>query len=133
MFLVFMPTRDCLLKDCILIFPLVLRRSKTFDDISASPPTIMVAASGRLHNHGAGRLRRPPHGCGLHSGAWGGPNVIECFGIDRCLVASNFAVDKLFGSYDKIYNAYKEILQNYSEEENKKLFSQTANRIYKIR
>jgi len=59
--------------------------------------------------------------------------VIECFGIDRCLVASNFAVDKLFGSYDQIYNAYKEILQNYSEEENKKLFSQTANRIYKIR
>ena len=59
--------------------------------------------------------------------------VIEFFGIDRCVVASNFAVDKLFGSYDQIYYAYKDILKNYSYEENTKLFSRTANRIYKIK
>ena len=58
--------------------------------------------------------------------------IIDSFGINRCLVASNFPVDKLFGSYDQIYNAYKEILMNYSYDENKRLFSETANKIYKI-
>lgn len=58
--------------------------------------------------------------------------VIECFGIERCIVASNFPVDKLFGSFDDIYNAYKKVLEKYSEEENEKLFSSNANRIYKI-
>jgi len=58
--------------------------------------------------------------------------VIDCFGVNRCLVASNFPVDKLFGSYDQIYNAYKEILQIYSYDENKKLFSDNANEIYNI-
>ena len=59
--------------------------------------------------------------------------VIDCFGIDRCIVASNFPVDKLFGSYDKIYNAYKEVLSQYSDDENKKLFQLNADRIYKIK
>ena len=59
--------------------------------------------------------------------------VIECFGVNRCLVASNFPVDKLFGSYDQIYDAYKELLKNYSEDENKKLFSENANEIYNIK
>lgn len=59
--------------------------------------------------------------------------VIECFGVDRCMVASNFPVDKLFGSYDDIFNAYKEILQQYSFDENKKLFSENANKIYNIK
>ena len=58
--------------------------------------------------------------------------VIECFSIDRCLVASNFPVDKLFGSYDQIFNAYKEVLQHYSDDENKKLFTENANEIYNI-
>ena len=59
--------------------------------------------------------------------------VIECFGMDRCIVASNFPVDKLYGSYDDIFNAYKKILEKYTEEENLKLFSTNANKIYKIK
>ena len=58
--------------------------------------------------------------------------IIESFGLERCIVASNFPVDKLFGSYDQIYNSYRKILENYSDGENKKLFSSTANMIYKI-
>ena len=58
--------------------------------------------------------------------------VIDCFGIERCIVASNFPVDKLFGSYDSIYDAYKKVLEKYSEEENYKLFSLNANKLYKI-
>ena len=59
--------------------------------------------------------------------------VIDCFGIDRCLVASNFPVDKLFGSYDNIFNAYKKVLEKYSDEENNKLFSRNASKLYKIK
>ena len=59
--------------------------------------------------------------------------VIDSFGIDRCIVASNFPVDKLFGSYDEIYNAYKKVLEQFSNDEKKKLFSTNANIIYKIK
>ena len=53
--------------------------------------------------------------------------------MDRCIVASNFPVDKLFGSYDEIYNAYKKVLEQFSNEENTKLFLTNANNIYKIK
>jgi len=59
--------------------------------------------------------------------------VIDAFGVDRCIVASNFPVDKLFGSYDEIYNAYKKVLEQFSNEENTKLFLSNANNIYKIK
>ena len=58
--------------------------------------------------------------------------VIDSFGVERCIVASNFPVDKLYGSYDEIYNAYKKVLEQYSDDENKKMFSTNANRIYTI-
>ena len=34
-------------------------------------------------------------------------DAIEAFGTDRCMFASNFPVDKLFSSYDAIFDAFK--------------------------
>ena len=35
--------------------------------------------------------------------------TVEIFGVDRCMFASNFPVDKLFSSYDDLFNAFKAI------------------------
>merc|ERR1719210_148163 len=58
--------------------------------------------------------------------------VIETFGVDRCMFASNFPVDKIAGSYTTVFNAYKKIVANYSAEDKQKLFELNANRVYRI-
>jgi predicted TIM-barrel fold metal-dependent hydrolase len=58
--------------------------------------------------------------------------AIEAFGVDRCLFASNFPVDKLFSSYDTIFDAFKAIARNFSESERLKLFHDNAVRIYRL-
>ena len=40
-------------------------------------------------------------------------DCIETFGIDRCFFATNFPVDKLFSSYEKVWKSYFEITQNF--------------------
>jgi predicted TIM-barrel fold metal-dependent hydrolase len=58
--------------------------------------------------------------------------AIEAFGVDRCMFASNFPVDKLFSSYDAIFDAFKAITRNFSESERLKLFHDNAVRIYRL-
>ena len=41
--------------------------------------------------------------------------AIEAFGVDRCMFASNFPVDKLFSSCDAIFDAFKAITRNFSD------------------
>ena len=56
--------QDWFLQVCRLICLNVLRSPEAFNDVLASPPTIVVeAAEGRLHSDG-----------------WRGQNIIECFG-----------------------------------------------------
>ena len=59
-------------------------------------------------------------------------DCIETFGIDRCFFATNFPVDKLFSSYEKVWKSYFEITQNFSEEENNKLYFKNAEKFYRI-
>lgn len=58
--------------------------------------------------------------------------AIEAFGVDRCMFASNFPVDKLFSSYDAIFDAFKKITQGVSLDERRKLFHDNALRIYRL-
>lgn len=57
---------------------------------------------------------------------------IEEFGMDRCCFASNFPVDGLFGSFDDLYGAYREISAGLGAEDQRKLFAGNAERIYNI-
>jgi len=54
--------------------------------------------------------------------------AIAIFGIDRCLFASNLPVDKLFSSYDAIFDAFKEITKDYPKSDRMKLFHDNAAR-----
>jgi L-fuconolactonase len=58
--------------------------------------------------------------------------TIEAFGPSRCMFESNFPVDKGSFSYVVLWNAFKRITQNYSEDEQNMLFRGTAERVYSL-
>ena len=58
--------------------------------------------------------------------------AIAAFGVERCMFASNFPVDKLFSSYDAIMDAFKEITSGYARSERLALFHDNAARFYRL-
>jgi L-fuconolactonase len=59
-------------------------------------------------------------------------HTIECFGPERCMFESNFPVDKLSVSYAVLWNAFKKMVADYSEDEKYDLFKGTATRAYRL-
>jgi predicted TIM-barrel fold metal-dependent hydrolase len=58
--------------------------------------------------------------------------TISLFGIDRCMFGSNWPVDTLYGPPPRLIDAYKEITAEFSLDERRRLFSENAERIYRI-
>ena len=56
--------------------------------------------------------------------------AIEAFGVDRAMFASNFPVDSLCASFDTIFSGFREIVADFSDTEQRKLFHDNAVRIY---
>jgi L-fuconolactonase len=59
-------------------------------------------------------------------------HTIECFGPDRCMMESNFPVDKMSIAYHVLFNGLKKIVADFSEDEKHKMFYATAERVYKL-
>ena len=59
--------------------------------------------------------------------------VIDQFGANRCMFESNFPVDKRGAGYVVLWNAYKRIASDYSADEKRDLFHDTAARAYRIK
>ena len=57
---------------------------------------------------------------------------IECFGVERCMFESNFPVDKISFSYTVIWNAFKRIAEDFSQQERNALFNDTAVKVYRL-
>jgi L-fuconolactonase len=57
---------------------------------------------------------------------------IEAFGIDRCIMESNFPVDKQSCGYGVLWNAMKRITLNFSASEKSDLYFNNAARVYQI-
>ena len=57
---------------------------------------------------------------------------IERFGPDRCMLESNFPVDKVSYSYNVMYNAFKLLSKSYSVAERAAMFHDTAARVYRL-
>ncbi len=57
---------------------------------------------------------------------------IELFGADRCMVSSNFPVDKAGFGYGTVWNMFKHIASECSADEKQLLFSETAKRVYRL-
>ena len=58
--------------------------------------------------------------------------AIDAFGTDRAMFASNFPVDRLFGTYERLWQAFATIVGDMSEDEKAALFRTSAERIYRI-
>ena len=57
---------------------------------------------------------------------------VELFGAERCMVASNFPVDKAGFGYGTVWNMFKRITAGYSDNEKRAIYTGTAERIYGI-
>jgi predicted TIM-barrel fold metal-dependent hydrolase len=63
------------------------------------------------------------------------PWVLECieaFGSQRSFFASNWPIDSLFSCYGDVVSAYAEIISSFPEHEQRALFSENANRIFRL-
>ncbi|HXS07063.1 MAG TPA: amidohydrolase family protein [Rhizomicrobium sp.] len=58
--------------------------------------------------------------------------AIDMFGPGRCLFASDYPTDKLFGSFDRHLDAYSEIVSAFSEDERRAMFGGNAVRVYRM-
>ena len=58
--------------------------------------------------------------------------AIDIFGIDRCMFASNFPVDGLRVSFDRMFGDFKRMTETLSVSDRRKLFHDNAARFYRI-
>jgi predicted TIM-barrel fold metal-dependent hydrolase len=99
-------------------------------------PNVTVKMGGLLMCLGSfdfTRAERPPTSVELAElwRPWIEP-CIELFGAGRCMVSSNFPVDKAGVTYGAVWNMYKQITAGCSAEEKNMLFSGTAKRVYRL-
>ena len=69
----------------------------------------LVAAAGRYYRH-----------------------AIDCFGVRRCMFESNFPVDKASCSYAVLWNAFKKLVIDASDDEKNWLFHDAAAAAYRL-
>jgi predicted TIM-barrel fold metal-dependent hydrolase len=96
--------------------------------------TMKVGGLGMLYCDFDFHTRDMPPSSEDLAAAWK-PYVEECidaFGPDRCMMESNFPVDKQSCSYGVLWNALKRITRNYSAAEKTALYSGTAARVYRM-
>jgi predicted TIM-barrel fold metal-dependent hydrolase len=57
---------------------------------------------------------------------------IDIFGADRCMLGSNFPVDRLYVSYDELFSAWQKLAAKCSADEAAQLTGGTAARFYRL-
>jgi predicted TIM-barrel fold metal-dependent hydrolase len=59
-------------------------------------------------------------------------SVVEQFGADRCMFASNYPVDSLRDTFDTVFGTFDEATRGFSADERAALFHDNAVRIYRM-
>ncbi len=57
--------------------------------------------------------------------------AIDAFGIDRCMFASNFPVDAMYGTFDELYATFSAVTAGLDSEAREKVFASNAERVYR--
>ncbi|HUY21096.1 MAG TPA: amidohydrolase family protein [Acidimicrobiales bacterium] len=57
--------------------------------------------------------------------------AIDAFGVDRCMFASNFPVDSMYGTFDELYTTFSAVTAGLDGESRGKLFADNAERVYR--
>lgn len=101
----------------------------------ASPNvTMKVGGLGMLYSDWDFHVRDVPPTSAEIANVWR-PYVDECiaaFGVERCMMESNFPVDKQSCGYGVLWNALKRITKDYSAAEKAALYRDTAARVYRL-
>lgn len=58
--------------------------------------------------------------------------LIEAFGTERAFFGSNFPVDGLFSTYGDLVTAFRSMIADYSEDEQRDMLSRNAERVFRI-
>jgi predicted TIM-barrel fold metal-dependent hydrolase len=58
--------------------------------------------------------------------------AIAAFGADRCMFASNWPIDRLYGTYPRLLAAYREIADELPAADRAAVLHRTADRVYRI-
>jgi predicted TIM-barrel fold metal-dependent hydrolase len=58
--------------------------------------------------------------------------LIDLFGPERVLFASDFPTDKLFSSFDQVMEAFVAVADGFSEDEQRAMWGRNANRVYRL-
>jgi L-fuconolactonase len=96
--------------------------------------TMKVGGLGMLYCGWDFHLRDVPPSSEELAAAWR-PYVeacIEAFGPDRCMMESNFPVDKQSCGYGVLWNALKRITKNHTPSEKAAMYHGTAARVYRL-
>jgi L-fuconolactonase len=56
--------------------------------------------------------------------------AIGAFGVDRCMFASNFPVDSMYGTFDDLYDVFSAVTAGLDSASRQKLFADNAERVY---
>jgi predicted TIM-barrel fold metal-dependent hydrolase len=59
-------------------------------------------------------------------------HCLDCFGVERSMFGSDFPVGRLWTTFDAIFDGFKAIVRDFTEEEQAALFHDNARRIYRI-
>ena len=78
-------------------------------------------------------------GFGMFDPAWTVDSIrpfvrttIDLFGVERCMFASNFPVDKVFRSYAAVFEGFDTLTFDLPAADRVKLFGANAERIYRL-
>jgi predicted TIM-barrel fold metal-dependent hydrolase len=58
--------------------------------------------------------------------------AIESFGPTRCMFGTNWPVDSLYSSYQRVVDAYREIVKVFTPDEQRRLLHGTAQAVYRL-
>ncbi len=59
-------------------------------------------------------------------------HMIDCFGPERCMFESNFPVDRLSINYHVLWNGFKKLTMDFTEDEKHSMFFATAEKVYAL-
>ena len=58
--------------------------------------------------------------------------AIEAFGAERCMLATNWPIDRLYGTYERLVGAYRAIVAGLGDDERRAVWHGTADRVYRL-
>lgn len=104
-------------------------------ELATCENTVLKVGGIGMTTYGGGWESRPtPPTSDQLAEFWGDDlrRCIDLWGPDRCMMESNFPVDRFSCSYHVLWNALKKISAGYSPTERAAMFAGTARRVYRL-